>query len=60
MEQLKQRTVEYCYLDTKIFNFTANVYQLQILSPFCTTASLLCVCVCGEEKRLQQSDNKLH
>lgn len=30
MEQLKQRTVEYCYLDTKIFSFTANVYQLQI------------------------------
>lgn len=30
MELLKQSTVEYCYLDTKIFNFTANIYQLQI------------------------------
>lgn len=30
MELLKQSTVEYRYLDTKIFNFTANVYQLQI------------------------------
>lgn len=30
MELLKQSTVEYRYLDTKIFNFTANIYQLQI------------------------------